>query len=81
MSDMIHLLYQGQIEQSAPPAEMYLHPKTRFAASFIGNYNIYTDVQFHQMTGLKLVKFELHINDVKTREELTNDNKKEKEVA
>lgn len=54
MSDMIHLLYQGQIEQSAPPAEMYLHPKTRFAASFIGNYNIYTDVQFHQMTGLKL---------------------------
>lgn len=34
-----------------------------------------------QMTGLKLVKFELHINDVKTREELTNDNKKEKEVA
>ena len=34
-----------------------------------------------QMTGLKLVKFELHINDVKTREELANDNKKEKEVA
>ena len=34
-----------------------------------------------QMTGLKLVKFELHINDVKTKEELANNNKDEKEVA
>ena len=51
MSDQIHLLYQGQIEQSASPTEMYLHPATRFAASFIGNYNSYTGMQFAHLTG------------------------------
>lgn len=54
MSDMIHLLYQGRIEQSAPPAQMYLHPETKFAASFIGSYNSYTEQQFYQMTGKKV---------------------------
>lgn len=54
MSDMIHLLYQGQIEQSSEPEEMYLHPATRFAASFIGNYNSYTRKEFHQMCGVDL---------------------------
>lgn len=29
------------------------------------------------MTGLKLVKFELHVNDVKTREELKKDDDKQ----
>ena len=53
MSDTIHLLYQGQIEQSASPTEMYLHPATRFAASFIGNYNSYTGAQYAQLTGQK----------------------------
>lgn len=53
MSDQIHLLYQGQIEQSASPSEMYLHPATRFAASFIGNYNSYTGAQFASLTGEK----------------------------
>ena len=53
MSDRIHLLYQGQIEQSASPTEMYLHPATRFAASFIGNYNSYTGAQFASLTGEK----------------------------
>lgn len=53
MSDRIHLLYQGQIEQSASPAEMYLHPATRFAASFIGNYNSYTGAQFASLIGEK----------------------------
>lgn len=33
------------------------------------------DHELQKMTGLKLVKFELHINDVKTREELKADNK------
>ena len=53
MSDRIHLLHQGQIEQSASPTEMYLHPATRFAASFIGNYNSYTGTQFTALTGEK----------------------------
>ena len=30
-----------------------------------------------KMTGLKLVKFELHVNDVKTREELKKDDDKQ----
>ena len=53
MSDRIHLLHQGQIEQSASPTEMYLHPATGFAASFIGNYNSYTGTQFAALTGEK----------------------------
>ena len=53
MSDRIYLLHQGQIEQSASPTEMYLHPATRFAASFIGNYNSYTGTQFAALTGEK----------------------------
>jgi sn-glycerol 3-phosphate transport system ATP-binding protein len=36
MADQIVLLRNGQIEQDAPPAEIYEHPATSFAASFIG---------------------------------------------
>jgi sn-glycerol 3-phosphate transport system ATP-binding protein len=36
MADQIVLLRNGQIEQDAPPAEIYGHPATSFAASFIG---------------------------------------------
>lgn len=51
MSDEIHLLYEGKIEQSARPVDLYQNPATVFAASFIGNYNLLTNEQFHQMTG------------------------------
>ncbi len=40
MSDVIHLFYAGKVEQSGSPMQIYLKPKTSFAASFIGNYNI-----------------------------------------
>ena len=40
MSDTIHLLNNGRIEQSGKPVELYTAPKTRFAAEFIGHYNI-----------------------------------------
>lgn len=40
MSDVIHLFNQGSIEQSGAPIELYINPKTRFAAEFIGNYNL-----------------------------------------
>ncbi len=53
MSDEIHLLYEGKIEQSAKPVELYQNPATVFAASFIGNYNLLTNEQFHQITGRK----------------------------
>ncbi len=39
LSDIIVLLHQGQIEQVAAPREMYLKPKNRFVASFLGECN------------------------------------------
>lgn len=51
MSDMIHLLYDGKIEQSAKPEEMYARPATKFAASFIGSYNLLSAEEFKIMTG------------------------------
>lgn len=53
MSDMIHLLYDGRIEQSAEPAQMYARPATKFAASFIGSYNLLSSEEFTKMTGSK----------------------------
>ena len=41
MSDVIHLFHDGVIEQSGTPVEVYTRPVTSFAASFIGNYNIF----------------------------------------
>lgn len=52
MSDMIYLMYQGKIEQTARPTELYTHPKTKFAASFIGHYNILKADQFYAAAGM-----------------------------
>ena len=41
MSDMIHLFHDGEIEQSGTPEQIYSAPATKFAATFIGNYNIF----------------------------------------
>ena len=49
MSDVIHLFNQGAIEQSGKPTELYTGPKTRFAAEFIGNYNLLEKELFAQM--------------------------------
>ncbi|MEE3481555.1 MAG: ABC transporter ATP-binding protein [Lachnospiraceae bacterium] len=51
MSDHIHLMHDGHIEQSATPLELYTHPKTSFAASFIGHYNVLTPDELKKMTG------------------------------
>ena len=40
MSDRIHLMNQGIIEQSGNPVDLYTHPVSKFAAEFIGHYNI-----------------------------------------
>ena len=53
MSDRICLLNQGQIEQSGTPVEIYTAPKTRFAASFIGSYNVLTPNEFTMLTAGK----------------------------
>ncbi|MEA5015278.1 MAG: ABC transporter ATP-binding protein [Candidatus Limiplasma sp.] len=51
MSDVIHLMNHGTIEQSAAPIELYTSPRTSFAASFIGNYNVLTAAAFAEMVG------------------------------
>lgn len=40
MSDVIHVMNNGIIEQSGVPMELYSKPKTQFVASFIGSYNM-----------------------------------------
>ena len=51
MSDRIFLLNGGNVEQAGSPIEMYSRPKTRFAATFIGHYNIYKAEDFFAATG------------------------------
>ncbi len=63
MSDVVHLFHAGQVEQSGAPMEIYTKPKTSFAASFIGNYNILSKDDFvvlnkdkaHQVQNVKEV--------------------------
>ena len=40
MSDKICLFNEGLIEQAGSPEEMYFSPRSRFAASFLGESNI-----------------------------------------
>ena len=48
MSDMIHLFHEGKIEQSGTPEQIYTRPATKFAATFIGNYNLPTAADFNR---------------------------------
>ena len=52
LSDRIHLFNMGKIEQSSRAMDLYAHPRTRFAASFIGNYNIVDARAFGALTGV-----------------------------
>jgi spermidine/putrescine transport system ATP-binding protein len=40
MSDRIALLHMGELEQVAPPDEIYIRPTTAYAAQFIGHTNL-----------------------------------------
>lgn len=51
MSDTIHLFHEGVLEQSAPPCEIYAHPKSAYVAGFIGSYNLIPEKIFKQLTG------------------------------
>ena len=51
MSDVIHLMYEGRINQSGVPTQLYTRPETRFAASFIGHYNVLSAEDFRTLTG------------------------------
>lgn len=50
MSDRVYLFNNGKIEQFGTPVEMYTHPKTYFAARFMGNYNIVEGKDFNKLT-------------------------------
>jgi iron(III) transport system ATP-binding protein len=39
MADRIALLRAGRVEQTGSPSELYLHPATRFVATFLGEVN------------------------------------------
>ena len=39
LSDCIAVMHQGAIQQVGPPEEIYLHPRTRFVAGFLGPVN------------------------------------------
>jgi putative spermidine/putrescine transport system ATP-binding protein len=53
MSDVIHVMASGKIEQSGTPTEIYTHPETHFVASFIGNYNLLDNTDFEKLTQRK----------------------------
>lgn len=45
LSDEIALMNQGKIEQIGTPHDIYFNPTTRFAANFIGHYNMFDSIQ------------------------------------
>lgn len=51
MSDQIFVMNGGKVEQSGTPVELYTQPKTKFVASFMGNYNVLEAESFRQLTG------------------------------
>ncbi|MBR3185992.1 MAG: ABC transporter ATP-binding protein [Oscillospiraceae bacterium] len=51
MSDQIFLLKDGVVEQAGDPIHLYSRPRTKFAATFIGHYNIYKAEDFQKATG------------------------------
>lgn len=51
MSDMIHLMYKGEIEQSGKPIDMYTKPRSNFVASFIGHYNVFEAADMRTIVG------------------------------
>ena len=65
MSDMIHFLSAGYIEQSGTAIDLYSKPRTIFAATFIGNYTILTAEDFG-----KAVNEKLDCKDVAIRPEI-----------
>lgn len=51
MSDTIHLFNMGRIEQTGTPVDIYTKPKTKFAANFIGHYNLVDGEAFAKAVG------------------------------
>lgn len=56
MSDRIYLMHNGKVEQMGTPMDLYLNPKTTYAASFMGHCNLLSDKDFKQMIAVDYVK-------------------------
>ncbi len=67
LSDSIFLMNKGKIEQSGSAVDIYSAPKTHFAASFIGNYNIFSKDEFN-----KLIDQPIESNFIAIRPEIIN---------
>ncbi len=52
MSDMIHVMNKGVIEQSDRPEKLYVEPKTTFVANFIGHYNVLDEHDFKLISSM-----------------------------
>lgn len=50
MSDRICLVNEGTINQVGTPIEIYTKPSSKFAAGFIGHYNLLSDEQFRNLS-------------------------------
>ncbi len=77
MSDVVHLFYNGHVEQSGSPMEIYTKPKTSFAASFIGNYNILNREDFGIITqdfGKEVKEIAIRPETVELANDFTLDN-------
>lgn len=63
MSDRIAVMNEGQVEQVAPPQEVYEEPSTTFVADFLGVSNLMTASAEGESTGrcrVKVGEFELY---------------------
>ncbi|GAU79570.1 ABC transporter ATP-binding protein [Fusibacter sp. 3D3] len=49
VSDRIFLMEGGQFAQIGTPENVYVHPESEFAARFIGNYNVLTEVELKKL--------------------------------
>lgn len=56
MSDRIYLMHNGKVEQMGSPMDLYLNPKTTFAASFMGHCNLLSHEAFQQVTASEKVQ-------------------------
>ncbi len=58
MSDRIAVMHHGTIEQLSTPKELYLQPKTRYVAEFIGESNIFEGIVDSKENGTYIVRTE-----------------------
>jgi putative spermidine/putrescine transport system ATP-binding protein len=76
ISDKVHVMNNGIIEQSGMPKEIYNNPKSSFVARFIGNYNLLSkdvfEEHFKKNINTKEVAIRPEVIQI-TKEELGNE--------